>query len=160
MNNIDSVKQQLQKVCNHYFLVDEINILESRNLNIQQQINVIEVIRTNNKSDFEVKNKLDKIIQTNDVYLQMLNYVKDYQTNSTHSDPESIKVSQSFTKLNITDVERSFNIFRNVYNMRSTNLTVQNINMIMFIGYNSEHFSVVQSNEQRARLVLLKSTRW
>ena len=105
-------------------------------------MNVIESIRTNkNIMDVEVKDKLLEIINKNKLYLEMLNSVQQCQNKETPNNQDSTKISTSFLQLNIVDVERSFNIFRNVFNMRSTNLSVENINKIMFIRYNAEHFS-------------------
>ena len=142
----DEVRQQLQNV-EVIILVDCINILESRHLTITQQVNVIESIRTNkNIMDVEVKDKLLEIINKNKLYLEMLNSVQQCQNKETPNNQDSTKISTSFLQLNIVDVERSFNIFRNVFNMRSTNLSVENINKIMFIRYNAEHFSIEKSD--------------
>jgi len=152
-NKLQQLKLNLEKVTNYHFLVNNIDILESINLKIIDQINVIESIRYNtNINDIEINQKLEKLIEKKSFYSELLQHVKECQNNQSPNQ-EILQITNSFLRLNSSDVERTFNTLLNLQSIRATNLTQTNINNIMFIRCNIIHFIKEKSEDNVKRRI-------
>ena len=123
-DNFINLKNELREILQFNFITDYIHDLESRNMKLSKQIEIIEHVKLLLKGN--LKNRYNGIILKNPDYNKLIETVINMKLND----------NMKYLTLSTVDVERSFSILRRVLNDRTHKMTKKSINNYMIIRYN------------------------
>ena len=107
-------------------LTKNIISIQGQPLSFKQQLHLISSLRTANLPSY-AKEKLNKCLDKNPNF----NYFKN----------SKFENYESYAKLNTADIERSFSVFKDLFNEKRTNFTHENLEKYCFVLYNQFLYS-------------------
>ena len=123
-------KLQLLAIKNTLFLAEAIKKLETQGLSVEQQLNIVDGIKNSICLPDWAKQKYEEILESNcglTVLREKLNSLQDLGYN----------IRMQFAPLTSVEVERSFSQYKYILSDRRTNLTVEHIEMMNMVMFNS-----------------------
>jgi len=122
--SLNDLSDSLIEISEFTFLTDSITKLESQNLRLKEQVEILHSVKSKLKGN--LLEKLKSSLNKNPDFLKFTNSDNDY----------GFKMQIKYAPLVSVDVERSFSIYKSILTDRRHNLTEENIEHFNIVNYN------------------------
>lgn len=122
----EELSQQLNKVTDFEFLLDYIKCLQTENLTVLRQLEILDIVMKNLSGNIQLRFKKSLKKNPDLVYLQ-----EQYRKM-----PLKLQLDYKFLPFTSVSVERSFSLLKNILTERRQCLSEENLKSLMIINFN------------------------